>query len=64
MASQVPAGAEGTVAGVMIYCSICLIASMMMIWLTWTHQERTSCRLSDYNAPVATKTNNHHGNEL
>ncbi|EHA52307.1 hypothetical protein MGG_05800 [Pyricularia oryzae 70-15] len=42
MASQVPAGAEGTVAGVMIYCSICLIASMMMIWLTWTHQERTS----------------------
>ncbi|TLS30994.1 hypothetical protein PpBr36_02620 [Pyricularia pennisetigena] len=42
MASQVPAGAEGTVAGVMIYCSICLIASSMMIWLTWTHQERTS----------------------
>lgn len=42
MASQIPEGAEGTVAGVMVYCSICLIASSLMIWLTWTHQERTS----------------------
>ncbi|KAL8348867.1 hypothetical protein RB601_002207 [Gaeumannomyces tritici] len=42
MASQVPAGAEGTVAGVMIYCCIAFIASSLMIWLTWIHHERTS----------------------
>ncbi|KAL2209794.1 hypothetical protein CC79DRAFT_1380030 [Sarocladium strictum] len=40
--SQIPAGAEGAVAGVMVYCSICLIAALTMIWLSWTHDERTS----------------------
>ncbi|KAG9256929.1 uncharacterized protein F5Z01DRAFT_672154 [Emericellopsis atlantica] len=40
--SQIPAGAEGTVAGVMLYCCLCLIASLLLVWLTWTHHERTS----------------------
>lgn len=43
MTSQVPAGAEGTVAGVMTYCCLAFGASSLMIWLTWTHHERTSC---------------------
>ena len=42
MTSQVPAGAEGTVAGVMTYCCLAFGASSLMIWLTWTHHERTS----------------------
>ncbi|ROT40813.1 hypothetical protein SODALDRAFT_272888 [Sodiomyces alkalinus F11] len=42
MASQIPAGAEGTVVGVMFYCVVCLICSCLMVWLTWTHEERTS----------------------
>ncbi|KLU90183.1 hypothetical protein MAPG_09147 [Magnaporthiopsis poae ATCC 64411] len=37
--SQVPAG---TVAGVMLYCCLAFAASSLMIWLTWTHRERTS----------------------
>ncbi|KAK0390003.1 hypothetical protein NLU13_3576 [Sarocladium strictum] len=40
--SGIPAGAVGTVVGVLVYCCICFITSITMIWLSWTHDERTS----------------------
>ncbi|KAJ9136873.1 Glycoside hydrolase [Pleurostoma richardsiae] len=42
MGSALPSGAAGTAAGVMIYSIASLICSGLLIWLTWTHQERSS----------------------
>lgn len=41
--TQIPSGAVGTVAGVMIFTIISLLAGSLVIWLTWVHHERTSC---------------------
>jgi hypothetical protein len=42
--AQIPDGAAGVAAGVMVYSFICLLGSSMVIWLTWMHMERFSCK--------------------
>lgn len=41
--AQLPAGAEGVAAGVLLWSSACFAANVLMIWLLWTGNERRSC---------------------
>ncbi|KAF4874169.1 hypothetical protein CGCSCA1_v006813 [Colletotrichum siamense] len=40
--AQIPEDAVGTVVGVLIYSVICLLGSLMVVWLAWQHGERIS----------------------
>ncbi|KAI1079533.1 hypothetical protein F5B20DRAFT_167787 [Whalleya microplaca] len=42
MAFQLPSEVHGFAAGVLVYSFICEVASLMLVWLVWTHRERTS----------------------
>lgn len=42
--SQLPAGAEGAAAGVLIWSCTCLAANILLQWLLWTGNERRSCQ--------------------
>ncbi|KAK8040581.1 hypothetical protein PG991_000369 [Apiospora marii] len=42
MVLQLPSEAHGTAAGVLIYSVAALICSALVVWLTWSHRERTS----------------------
>lgn len=44
MAIQLPLGAHGIAAGVLLFSFAGLICSALVVWLTWSHRERTSCR--------------------
>ncbi|KAK1977293.1 hypothetical protein LZ30DRAFT_601538 [Colletotrichum cereale] len=38
--AQLPSGAAGAAAGVMVYSCISEICSLLMLWLTWSHHEQ------------------------
>lgn len=40
---QLPAEARGTAAAVLAFSLISEVAGLLLIWLVWTHRERTSC---------------------
>ncbi|KAF9873036.1 glycoside hydrolase [Colletotrichum karsti] len=40
--AQIPEEAVGTVVGVLIYSSVCLLGSLSVTWLAWQHGERIS----------------------
>ncbi|KAK8109911.1 hypothetical protein PG999_008048 [Apiospora kogelbergensis] len=42
MAIQLPLGAHGIAAGVLLFSFAGLICSALVVWLTWSHRERTS----------------------
>lgn len=42
MEAQLIQGAVGTAAGVLVYSTVCLLSSCLMIWLVWVHRERFS----------------------
>lgn len=42
--AQLPAGAEGAAAGVLVWSSTCLLANILLLWLLWTGHERRSCQ--------------------
>ncbi|KAI0597003.1 hypothetical protein F4775DRAFT_271632 [Biscogniauxia sp. FL1348] len=42
MSAQLPEGSLGVAVGVLIYSLICAICSGLVIWLVWTHHEKTS----------------------
>ncbi|PKS09040.1 hypothetical protein jhhlp_003653 [Lomentospora prolificans] len=42
MAVQLPSEELGTAVGVLIWSFLCFTCSGLMIWLTWSHRERTS----------------------
>ncbi|KAI1497283.1 hypothetical protein F5X99DRAFT_423639 [Biscogniauxia marginata] len=44
MPDQLPHGAEGAAAVTLIFASISWICSAVMIWLTWSHNQRLSCK--------------------
>lgn len=44
MAVQVPEGAVGTAAGVLVWSIICCLSNCFFIWLLWGGSERRSCR--------------------
>lgn len=46
MSFQLPAEAQGVAAGVLFYSFVCEIANILLVWLVWTHRERTSCSCS------------------
>ncbi|CAN8096792.1 unnamed protein product [Discula destructiva] len=40
--AQLPAGAEGAAAGVLVWSHLCLSANVLLLWLLWTGNERRS----------------------
>lgn len=42
--AQLPAGAEGAAAGVLVWSFTCLLANILLQWLLWTGHERRSCQ--------------------
>lgn len=42
--AQLPEEAIGTFVGVLIYSFICLLSSLLVVWLTFRHREWTSCK--------------------
>lgn len=48
MALQLPAEARGTAAAVLTFSFVSDIAGLLLIWLVWTHRERTSCKSTAY----------------
>lgn len=47
--AQLPSGAAGTAAGVLIWSFTCLIFNAVLLWLLWTTNERRSCKLGHTN---------------
>jgi len=43
MALQLPLEVRGIAAGVLLFSFAGLICSALVVWLTWSHRERTSC---------------------
>lgn len=41
--AQLPAEARGVAAVVLTFSFISEIGGLLLIWLVWTHRERTSC---------------------
>lgn len=42
---QLPDSVDGDAAGCLAYSFFCLLVNIILIWLIWTHHERTSCTL-------------------
>ncbi|KAF9872126.1 glycoside hydrolase [Colletotrichum karsti] len=42
MVFQLPSAVDADAAGVIFYSFVCLIANILLVWLTWTHNDRTS----------------------
>ncbi|KAI0484655.1 hypothetical protein GGR56DRAFT_35051 [Xylariaceae sp. FL0804] len=42
MAFGIPVEAQGTAAGVLIYSFLCTLCGALLVWLVWSHHERTS----------------------
>lgn len=40
---QLPDDVDGDAAACLVYSFFCLLANAVLIWLIWTHHERTSC---------------------
>ena len=50
MGSQLPPEARGVAAAVLTFSFISEFAGLLLIWLVWTHRERTSCKSSMFEA--------------
>lgn len=44
-AFQLPDSVVGDAIACLIYSFVCLLANCVLIWLIWTHHERSSCEL-------------------
>lgn len=44
MVGQLPEGSEGALGGSLFLAALSLIGSSLLIWLTWCHNERLSCK--------------------
>jgi hypothetical protein len=44
MGVQLPDAAMGVAIGVLVFSLICLLFSILQVWLLWVHRERNSCK--------------------
>lgn len=42
-AFQLPDDVHGDAAACLTYSFVCLLANCLLVWLFWSHHERTSC---------------------
>lgn len=50
-AFQLPDSVLGDAFACLVYSFLCLFANCLLVWLIWTHHERTSCELLQHPSP-------------